>query len=91
MDKPPTPPAGRPGAPKPLRLIVASDDLPAGDDPVPYDPASTRRPAGGTRRCPRRGPVVPDPYPIDHDDPAAPGDRCPSCGHDWPGGAPCAG
>lgn len=66
-------------------------DLPA------HDPASTRRPTGGTRRCPHCGPVVPGPYPGDHDDRAAPGDRCPACGYDWaaafnqPGGAPCTG
>jgi hypothetical protein len=55
------------------------------------DPASTRRPAGGTRRCPHCGLVVPVPYPADPDDPTAPGDRCPACGYDWPGGAPCVG
>jgi hypothetical protein len=66
-------------------------DPPAGDDPAPCDPASTRRPAGGTRRWPHCGPVLPVPYPTDPDDPAAPGDRCPACGYDWSGGAPCVG
>jgi hypothetical protein len=61
------------------------------DGPAPDDLASTRRPAGGTRRCPHCGPVVPVPYETDHDDPAAPGDRCPACGYDWPGGALCVG
>ena len=53
------------------------------DGPAPDDLASTRRPAGGTRRCPHCGPVLPVPYPTDPDDPSAPGDRCPACGYDW--------
>jgi hypothetical protein len=63
----------------------------ATDGDTPDDPATTRRPAGGTRRCPHCGPVLPVPHPTDPDDPAAPGDRCPACGYDWPGGAPCVG
>jgi len=61
------------------------------DGPPPDDLVGTRRAAGGTRRCPHCGPVIPVPYPTDPDDPAALGDRCPSCGYDWPGGASCVG
>jgi hypothetical protein len=48
-----------------------------------FEPVTTRRPVGGTRRCPHCGPVTAVPFPADGD-PAAPGDRCPFCGFDFP-------
>ncbi|MCM8746782.1 hypothetical protein NET03_09620 [Thermomicrobium sp. CFH 73360] len=90
-----TPPATWPEAPR--AHVVVLQSTPSGHDiaePVlqanspGYDPTTTRRPVGATRDCPHCGSVVPVPLAADPDDPAAPGDRCPSCGYDWPGGAP---